>query len=163
MSTDKKKPGRKRQRASLPEGSSGYILEELRKKAGLSQRRLAKLAGVKQQSISDMETGKTKESYIPTWLALARVLHHSFNILEVEEILTNEGTKSSQDVLSESTSILDLARQAGIPQQFAALFEDEDIKDFTPEQLAKLGRVLARAEDMIRERLERKTGRKKGG
>lgn len=45
-----------------------------RKKEGISQNKLAKLAGVPQSVINDIEKGKTKAPRVDTMAAIARVL-----------------------------------------------------------------------------------------
>lgn len=50
------------------------MVTEQREKKGLSQNQLAKLSGVPQSVISDIESGKTKAPRIDTLMAIATVL-----------------------------------------------------------------------------------------
>ena len=57
------------------------MIAQQRKERGLSQNQLAKLAGVHQSVISDIENGKTKAPRIDTMNAIAKALGISVNEL----------------------------------------------------------------------------------
>lgn len=50
------------------------MITEMRKEQGLSQNKLAKLSGVPQSVICDIESGKTKAPRIDTLISLAKAL-----------------------------------------------------------------------------------------
>lgn len=50
------------------------MIAEMRKEQGLSQNQLAKLSGVPQSVICDIESGKTKAPRIDTLISIARAL-----------------------------------------------------------------------------------------
>jgi len=55
----------------------GGRIKDLRKTAGLTQHQLAKLAGIAQSTLGDIESGATKHSYGPTAVRLAQALNVS--------------------------------------------------------------------------------------
>lgn len=65
--------------------SVGLRLRHARKLRKLNQEQLAKLAGVKQPSISEIETGETKEITGPNLLKICKALH-----VRPEWLLTGE-------------------------------------------------------------------------
>ena len=57
------------------------MVTEQREKRGLSQNQLAKMSGVPQSVISDIESGKTKAPRIDTLMAIAAALGMTVNEL----------------------------------------------------------------------------------
>ena len=66
-------------------GVTNTLIRELRKKLGLSQNELSRLAGVKQSVLSYIENGKTKHPRIDTLAAIAAALGVSVNDLVSNE------------------------------------------------------------------------------
>ena len=62
------------------------MIAEMRKKQGLSQNKLAKLSGVPQSVICDIESGKTKYPRVDTIAAIAKALGVSIgDLIEVKK------------------------------------------------------------------------------
>jgi transcriptional regulator with XRE-family HTH domain len=65
---------RKEEPSDMPHRTLGQRLRQARRDSKLSQAGLAKLAGLKQPSISELESGETKEISGPTMIAICTAL-----------------------------------------------------------------------------------------
>jgi transcriptional regulator with XRE-family HTH domain len=65
---------------SLDDVFDGKIIKQLRKQKKLRQNELAKLAGISNTYLSDIEVGRTNPS-LKTLISIARVLEVDINIL----------------------------------------------------------------------------------
>lgn len=59
-------------------------IRELRKKKGLSQEKLARLAGVSYNTIVKIESGESKNPTIQTMAGIAKTLNISLDVLAAE-------------------------------------------------------------------------------
>lgn len=62
----------------------GSIIKHFRKEKGISQKGLAKLAGISNSYLSDIEVGRTNPS-LKTLLKIAKVLEVDINTFVIEE------------------------------------------------------------------------------
>lgn len=85
----------------------GRRIRQARKELGLTQVELAKLVGIKQASISELETGETVAPSGQTLIAMA----HHLNI-SATWLMTGKGNKSAEKQ-DQSTEILDLIERIG--------------------------------------------------
>lgn len=95
--------------------SFGNRVRGLRVTKGLSQTQLAKLAGIKQSSLSHIETGETSIENVkaPTLAALAKALETNPGYLQ-----TGQATPVAPEVVSvEEAELLAIYRQLPAPQQ----------------------------------------------
>jgi transcriptional regulator with XRE-family HTH domain len=73
-------PKRTREKDPIP-GSLGAVVREERKRRGWSQEGLAERAGIGQNDVSRVETGKSKNPQEPTLLAIAQALETPLGVL----------------------------------------------------------------------------------
>lgn len=90
----RRKPTNRRQEPEAP--SFGGRVREERKAAGLSQKALARMVGIKQPSLSDIESGKTKNPDLHTKIALARELNSNLGEPELDEYLLKRSENDSR-------------------------------------------------------------------
>lgn len=57
------------------------MIREIREKKGISQNRLAKIVGVSQSALSDIESGKTKNPRFSTIMKIAKALNVSIETI----------------------------------------------------------------------------------
>ena len=86
-----------RPRTYIADMSLGERIKGLRKGAGLSQIALAKLVGVHQSSICDLERGNTKKGFGLTLVKIARALHTNPDWLATGRGLPNQPASSNID------------------------------------------------------------------
>jgi Predicted transcriptional regulator with C-terminal CBS domains len=68
----------------LIQAFDGSIIKHFRKEKGISQKGLAKLAGISNSYLSDIEVGRTNPS-LKTLLKIAKVLEVDINTFVIEE------------------------------------------------------------------------------
>jgi SOS-response transcriptional repressor LexA len=99
ISSNRKKAGRKSKQPPLPAGALGARIKAARQRAGLSLIELGRrVGGISNPSLSNIETGVTKQPHRHTLMGLGRELKDDFGLQWLRELLREEGLTAGRQI-----------------------------------------------------------------